>query len=98
MFIAESSPFASHDRAYVIAEGADIGLGAPVPDQDGLRGGAEACFRALPETIWTSSPTLRAPNSFAANAVGMPTQPCVAKPQRTLLPWIATPSRVSHSE
>lgn len=46
-------------------------------------------------TIRTSSPVLTASNSLAANFVGTPTQPCVAKPQRTLLPWIETPSVVS---
>jgi len=50
---------------------------------------------ALSDTITTSSPVDTASKIFAANAFGTPTHPCVAKPQRTLLPWMATPSGVS---
>jgi hypothetical protein len=83
---------------YVICRTADIGEKAHVPIQDGRDAGYIFGERAFAGTIKTSSPTVNDAKSLAAKAVGTPTQPCVAKPQRTLLPWMATPSRVSHSE
>src|SRR5258707_1392122 len=60
-----------------------------------LRARRSARWRpVVPDTISTSSPVETTSNIFAAKSFGTPTQPWVAKPQRTLLPWIETPSAV----